>query len=491
MKRGIVRLSGILGALFGVAAAVCSALFPAQRLVPGLLSVLGLVGLSLFFYFHFEAFRAFSRRRSTQLGLNSALMVIMVLFIIVVFNLMIRQYYFRVDLSSTARYSLAPQTRTVVRNLDRDVTITVFGQEKSPGFRRAAELLEGYRYLNRRIAWTVLDLDRAPIKAQEYGVNRYDSIVVQAGEKVVVEQGIDEPTITNAIIKATRKSGSAVVFLAGHGERRIDVADRSGMSKAASRLRSIGYRVSALTLTAAESIPGDSSLVIMAGPRQQYGDDMLRKLDAYLSRGGAVLAMLDPGHGLPAVTRSRGLDLMQGEIIDARSNLGGRDPKTPLVSAYPDSPVTRGAGVTTFFPGAAPVATGASGREYGYMTIVTASPSAEIVNAGRTIRPKEPPVIAAASGSKAGRDVMILFGDSDFASNAFFDIEGNGDLFVNCVNWLAGETELISIAPRTTEFIPIYLTQGQAAVVLYGAVFMLPASVFIAGFGVWLRRGRL
>src|SRR5688572_32136520 len=38
---------------------------------------------------------------------------------------------------------------------------------------------------------------------------------------------------------------------------------------------------------------------------------------------------------------------------------------------------------------------------------------------------------------------IAVFGDSDFASNAFLNIPGNRDLFMNSVNWLAQQENLI------------------------------------------------
>src|SRR5262249_22057803 len=43
---------------------------------------------------------------------------------------------------------------------------------------------------------------------------------------------------------------------------------------------------------------------------------------------------------------------------------------------------------------------------------------------------------------------VAAIGDSDFAANNYLGIEGNRDLFMNTVNWLAQQESLISIRPR-------------------------------------------
>ena len=56
---------------------------------------------------------------------------------------------------------------------------------------------------------------------------------------------------------------------------------------------------------------------------------------------------------------------------------------------------------------------------------------------------------------------LVVFGDSDFASNGYLGIQGNADLLLNTVNWLAEQENLISIRPRAPEDRRITLTQDQ------------------------------
>ena len=46
---------------------------------------------------------------------------------------------------------------------------------------------------------------------------------------------------------------------------------------------------------------------------------------------------------------------------------------------------------------------------------------------------------------------VAAIGDSDFASNGWLGIQGNQDLFLNTVGWLAQQENLISIRPRDPE----------------------------------------
>lgn len=491
MNNKLIKLSGMLGFIIGVLALITGYVYPARTLMNAFIACLSFVLLLVFFIFHFESFRAFSRKRSTQFGLNSIMMVVLFIFIAVVINLIARQFYARMDMSSTSKYSLAPQTVDVVRNLGSEVRIIVFGREGSQSFTRAVELLEGYRYLNRNVVYSVVDLDREPLLAKEYGVSQYDSVVVRAEGAPMTAIGIGEETLTNAIIRATRKKKEKIYFIRGHGERDIQDTGRGGMSKALQKLASIGYEVSQHTLSSAAEVPKDADLLIIAGPSQMFSPDDIQKVREYINGGGRILAMFDPGYDSFDITSITGMKVLNAEVIDSSSNLGGRDEKVPLVSSYPDTPVTRDFRLTTVFPGVAPIETGGLEMAYDYLNIVITSPGSRVVENGRVSSGSEGYVIAASAGTRQGRDVVMVYGDSDFASNAFFDVVGNGNLFMNSVNWVAEEGQLVSVVPRKDDFVPLYLTPEQGRGVLYTAVAIIPFSILGSGMFIWWRRSRL
>lgn len=83
---------------------------------------------------------------------------------------------------------------------------------------------------------------------------------------------------------------------------------------------------------------------------------------------------------------------------------------------------------------------------------------------------------------------MIAYGDADFASNAFFGIQGNRDLFLNTVAWLAEDPDLISIRPKDPEDQRLFLTSRQQVVVFGLALVVWPALFVVLGITNWWRR---
>ena len=90
---------------------------------------------------------------------------------------------------------------------------------------------------------------------------------------------------------------------------------------------------------------------------------------------------------------------------------------------------------------------------------------------------------------KEGR--LAVFGDSDFVTNRYYNLSGNGNFFLNTVNWLTEEADLISIQPKTSSPRTIHLTPSQGRMIFFFSVVILPLLVLVAGVSVWVRRRSL
>ena len=83
---------------------------------------------------------------------------------------------------------------------------------------------------------------------------------------------------------------------------------------------------------------------------------------------------------------------------------------------------------------------------------------------------------------------ITVIGDSDFAANFALGIQGNRDLFLNTVNWLAEQENLIAIRAREPEDRRITLTAGQQQRVNLLAMFIIPGLVIVLGIYNWWQR---
>jgi len=85
---------------------------------------------------------------------------------------------------------------------------------------------------------------------------------------------------------------------------------------------------------------------------------------------------------------------------------------------------------------------------------------------------------------------LVVTGTSSFPMNAYFPMQGNGNLFLNMVSWLAQDEDLISIRPKPPEDRRLIMSQGQLSMVRLITVFILPGIALIAGIAVVMNRRR-
>ena len=84
---------------------------------------------------------------------------------------------------------------------------------------------------------------------------------------------------------------------------------------------------------------------------------------------------------------------------------------------------------------------------------------------------------------------VVVFGDSDFASDGFFMDYANSDLLVNATDWAAGQEDLINLTPKdTTQRIMLPPQSVTMNLLLLGIVIVLPGLALLGGIVVWIQR---
>ena len=83
---------------------------------------------------------------------------------------------------------------------------------------------------------------------------------------------------------------------------------------------------------------------------------------------------------------------------------------------------------------------------------------------------------------------VIIVGDSDFATNSFFHVLGNGHLFLNAISYLSAQENLIGIQPPLRELPRFNLTNRQMKATFIIALFLMPSLLFLIGTAVWWRQ---
>ena len=468
----------------------------------------------------FDQIRGRLRRRSARFGINSMVSVLLFTGVLGFANYLGVRHQKRVDLTAEQIYSLSEQSLNVAAQVEEDVRVKAFypGGDYAP----ARDLLDLYRLRNGRISFEFVDPDRDPQIAQQYEVSaygdfqnpmtgeafRYGTVVLEMGDRSERIEKQSEPLreedITNALTKLVKGEAKTIVFIEGHGEKRIDETDRSGLDIARNALEKENYTVRTLNLVQEGAVPEDASLLVVAGPSSEPFAEELDMIGEYLDGGGSVLILLDPPPtpGLEDFLKQWSIEVGGNFIVDASGvgRLFGAGPTIPMVASYTNHRITERFNVMTFFPLArsvSPAADAAEGivvdklletneQSWGETTLDAAEVS---FDEGTDMEgPVSLAVVATKDLGEDRKTRLVVYGDSDFASNGYFESQGNGNLFLNTVSWLAEDESFIAIRPKQPEDRRLTLTDAEGRLSLYVSIVLLPLSILVAGTFVWVKR---
>jgi len=232
-----------------------------------------------------------------------------------------------------------------------------------------------------------------------------------------------------------------------------------------------------LDLAAGAQVPDDCALVVIAGARSDFSRAETARLDAYLRKGGRMLALMssaDQG-GVATLMTAWGIRPVAAAISGART-LSGTD---VIVSDFSDHPVCdplKGSQVifekpVAFAPSAAAEGAGADRPEY-----------SELAKVGDVC-------IAALAerGALAGDDLalrptrIIAIGDAAFALNGQLAARANAnrDFFHNCIAFLSG-TDAIAESGVEAGVLVSGMDRAARARFLVASAIVFPFLVFFS-----------
>jgi ABC-type uncharacterized transport system involved in gliding motility auxiliary subunit len=526
MLKRFLGLLGWLGVALVFAAVAIRFLKPEWQPYYNGLAIAGLVCTLLYILSQWrEIGQSFSGRQA-RFGTLAAASVLVVLGILVAINYLSTRHNKRWDLTASRQFSLSDQTKKVLHDLKEPIRIRVFA--RSDEFQRFRDRLDEYTYQSKQVSAEYIDPEKKPAMAQQYGVTSLGTVVFDFKGRTEKVTADGEQELTNALIKVIQGRQPKVYFTQGHGEKDTTSADRSGYNGISGALTSDNFVVDKIVLAQQTEVPADAEVLVIAGPKTDFLAPEIDIVKAYLARGGKVLLMLDPvlkadqpqPAGLQALLKDWGIDAGNDVVLDV-SGMGrliGTDESVPVAASYPSHPINENFNLLTAYPltrSMTPVEGGVNGHTAQKIVETSQRSWAETnlksLTGGQPAKMDEAdkggPVSLAAAVSGAAASApeatgaptngdnakkpetrLVAFGDSDFASNAALGVQGNRDLFLNTVNWLAQQENLISIRPRDPEDRRITLTADQERRIFYLTVLIVPGLILLAGVQTWWRR---
>lgn len=513
-SNGLLGLIGIvLLAFAGVAFVLTQAATGVDVLYIAIHAIAGILALIAYLSAGLENLQTFLGERSTKYGTSAVLGSVFFIGILVAVNYLSVHYHHRFDLTAEGVFSLSPQSKSVVEGLDKDLKLQAFVEGGvNP---ELSDLLDSYHYASPKVSVEMIDPDRRPELAEQYNITAYNTVRLQYGDNFSSVTQPSEESITNAIIKVTRTTRDTICVIEGHGEPDIeDEEGANGLSQMKTALTSENYEVKKILLASLEKVPEECSAVVVAGPKRPFLEHEIAALKAYLDGGGRALFMLAPQQSpeLRDFLAGWGVKVGDDVVVDQVVRLfqGPALGLAPLVDTYDNThEITRELKGRTIFPMTRSVASDTAGKPGLKVTeIVQTSPSSwaetdltalfgqQVATLDATdMRGPVPIAVAVEANLKEmgeadkGEARLAVFGGIEFADNRNF--EGtffNRDLLLNTVGWLVGQTDLLSIRPRTMRASRVRFSQEEGTVIFYLSVLVLPELLLLVGLTVWWRR---
>ena len=525
MLKRILGLLGWLGVALVFAAVAIRFLKPEWQQYYNGLAIGGLVCTLLYILSQWrEIGQAFAGRQA-RFGTLAAASILVVLGILAAINYLSTRYNKRWDLTAARQFSLSDQTKKVLQDLKEPVKVRVFA--RSDDFQRYRDRLDEYTYQSKQVATEYIDPEKKPGLAQQLGVTTLGTVVFEYKGRNEKATSDGEQDLTNALIKVIQGRQPKVYFTQGHGEKDTANGDRGGYTAIAASLATANFVVDKVVLAQQGAVPADAEILIIAGPKNDFFAPEIDAVKAFLAKGGKVLLMLDPVLKpdqpqpalLQALAKEWGIEVDNDVVLDlsGMGRLLGTDESVPVAASYPTHPITENFNLMTAYPLArsiTPVEGGVNGRtaqrlvetsrnSWGETNLkaLAGEPAklddddkkgpvslAAAVSAPASVTPPKDPNQKEGETPKPAETRFVAIGDSDFASNGAIRVSGNQDLFLNTVNWLAQQENLIAIRPRDPEDRRITLTADQERRIFYLTVLIVPGLILLAGVQTWWRR---
>jgi hypothetical protein len=467
--------------------------------------------------------------RRARFGGNALLLVVSVIGGLMVLNYLSSLRYAITDLTSNRQFSISRQTVQILDDLsDRDEKVTLTAI--LPAYERTTAedldlLIDRYMARSGNIAYRRIDpqVDNLALlglaQRLELGQSVPSRALVaeMADRNTIVYSGFDEQAVTEAIVKVMRADTRRVIFTTGHGEYDPSGGGDRSYFSVSQQLEKEGYTVDTINLaTVTETLGVETAdVLVVAGPRQPFLPAEARQVADYVAGGGSLLLLLDPAldAGLDAVTAPWDLQLHDDVVL--QPNVFGVGASVVVQGdAYRFHSITRDLrSLQSVFPGTRSIGMGTpvtpslqttelitlDGREWGETDL-------DGLSRGEVRQDESdnaPPLTLAVAGEHFGSGLededeaagfgrVALFGTASLASDDILrsfppGAVANFDLFLNAVNWLALEEELISIRPTEPDNRPIQPPSNPLGILLLTAV-ALPLAVLGVGGWIYWRR---
>ena len=441
-----------------------------------------------------------NRKTKFHLSAHYWLFVALLLLLAGLLGAVSRTYHKSWDVTLSGRNSLSAGSIAQLGKLKGPVSITVYAGASTRVGDAVKAFLAPYQRLKPDLKLIFIDPDEHPQAARLAGIQQAGEAIVQYGKRSDRLANYNESAFINLLVRLARDQDRLVMYLDGHGERKLDGAANHDLGDFGMQLAKRGFKSAPLNLVLAQEVPRNAAVLIISNPQVDLLPIELAKLKRHIQQGGNVLWLVDTGslHGLLPLSEQFGIALTPGTVIDLQAKEMNADATVAVGAAYARHPLLDNFNLLTLFPYAREVV--ALDNDKGW----SSTPLLQVAARGwLETSPLDKPVAFDKGQDKSGpiniavalqRAVddrtqrVVIIGNGHFLANQFLGNGGNLDLGLNAINWLVGDENLIAIQPRTTQDAQIALSDNTKLFLVLDFLILLPLGLLTLGGLVWWRR---
>lgn len=460
-------------------------------------------------------------------GSYSTLLIVSFVAIVVVINMIVGKLpskYTQIDISDQQLYSIGDETKKVLNNLDKDVTIYQIAQSGSED-ETISNLLQKYADESKHVKVELKDPVVSPKFVSEYTSDQVssNSLIVVCGDrnKVVNYNDMYESTmdyntynyqttgfdgegqITSAIAYVTTENLPVLYTLEGHGEKELDSTIKEDIEKA-------NMEIKTLNLISEGSVPDDAACLLIDSPSSDISEDEKTALLDYLENGGKAMVFSDYIEStltnFAAVLENYGVKAADGIVFEGdNQHYGMQMPYylLPTVNSTDASSETASSGYYIIMPYAQGIQKLDDVRDTVTVEdILTTSDSAYSKTnlQSETLEKEDGDVegpfalgVSIKEDVGDGKKTQIIYYSSSYIMDSQMNqlvSGGNEKLVTESLNSMVSteETTTVSIPSKSLEVSYLTISDYDASFWKICTIGLIPGIFLVAGFVIWFKR---
>ncbi len=457
-------------------------------------------------------------------GSYSLIITAVVLAILVAVNVFVNVLpttWTKLDISSSQLYSITSNTKVVVNNLQKDVTIYWIVQADMEDD-ILENLLGKYESLSDHIDVVKKNPDVFPTFTEQYTTEDVpnNSLIVECGQRFryisnedIYEYELDyytyqsyaeafdgEGAITSAIDYVVSDDLPALYLLEGHGEEDLPAELREQIEKE-------NIEMQQLSLLSLENIPEDADCVMIYAPASDLSKEESEMLSAHVKKGGKLLVISGPLEdvtltNLHTLLNNYGVEVTEGIVVEGSSShylygypylvLPDMNPHAitdPLIEDRYQPMLSVASGLTMTDDG------GTGTGEVSQLLTTSDFAFSKVAGYGLSTYEHEEgdidgPFALAVAIEDLSDGGLVWFSSNDFLDYNSYSSGANGDLVMNALSSLIGETEAVSIRSKSLNYNYLTISEETSSFLKVLMIGIIPLTYLGVGITVILIKRR-